>query len=81
MRRDEASLLTVEGVPDAESDQSDVVVVGQVWRFYAISKEYSILPFLEPKLRSVHRGWHHQEPLPHLPSASEAVDCRWLESL
>ena len=36
---DEATLLAVEGVPDAKSNTAAVTVAGKVWRLYDISKE------------------------------------------
>ena len=47
-RCDKATLLTVEGVPDANSDPKSVTVAGQVWGFYNLSKEYVIPPYWSP---------------------------------
>ena len=47
-RCDKATLLTVEGMPDAKSDPKSVTVEGQVWGFYDVSKECLIPPYWSP---------------------------------
>ena len=68
------------GVPDSEADPADISVVGQVWGFYSVSKEYGIPPFLVPDIFSVHCGKNHGEPRPHLPYVAEAATFCWYES-
>ena len=79
-RRDETTLLASKGTPDAKSDPKAVVVAGQVWEFYAASKEYVIPPFLGPDLRSVHHGRRNGDPNTCLPSAAEAKGLHGQES-